>query len=349
MGFFAGGVVLTSVPKIGSEPDRNQNLWPRFETEDAIWIPLYEIHTKRIALPELNTLKKIDGYYLEMFEDSKALQNADPNQLLSVTGSSGFSFTTTRFVPPDVIEFLKSKNTSIFFEAISLPDDISLVETIIKLVELQTAIMPSFFSVYSKYKELRKNNVCLDNNAVHKKSAYRSLITLAYIGWAISDVVAVAPLYVTELNRDSGIAPSKLQQLSYELMAKASNLHLEDFTVFFRNIISARKLRVISTILNKEKKTKPTISFQFGAGHAGLSDLMKLNPDLLFFILSLYPGAVIKKIVEHNGGIEAFSTTYHLKFNPGTNEYEKELLLDYELKEYLENRLSKPKQESINK
>lgn len=325
--------ILSDLPGPIVYPEESSD-WPRFSTTEATWVPLYELHSKRMGLPEVKKVGSVDGYFLEIYTPSSFLQSWGESDYFNQRANfSNLGLGEVEFLPRGVVEFLKKSGTSIFMEGVNLPENINKAEFALTVISSSiAACLPVFNKMRSKTPKFESKTKLV------KKSALGSFAQLAYIFWALSSVFSKAAAIPAETVRKQGILPSKTQNVLYELIAKTSHLHPEDFTVFFRNIMAVRKLRVISNELKKDLWEKPTIAYQFGAGHAGMTDLLKLEGDITFSILSLYPIGLLKQVVEHNGGVDAFSSIVQLKFNKVTGEYEKLLILDSELRDFLNTR-----------
>lgn len=126
----------------------------------------------------------------------------------------------------------------------------------------------------------------------------------------------------------------------WRLNTSLNTLQPEKVKTFFRDLVFARKLQTIAKYYSGRSSEKPVISFLLGFNHGMTSDLLTLGEEFTLKSFLIYPKAVLKQIVDANGGIDAFCTTLVVPVQPNldgipTREFE----VDTQLQALLRNNL----------
>jgi len=159
------------------------------------------------------------------------------------------------------------------------------------------------------------------------------------------DIAEQAEKLVDELNTDPNLEKVQIaRQLASKVERLVNNPDSKENFIFFRNVMIARRLQFLAEAFSELRKRKAQIGFSVGRSHEGIEDLLTLGDQSVLTIIESYPPEFLEKLVNINGGIDAFCSTTvltPLKDNPMKIE-----LLDRDLKELLESKLS---QRIVNK
>lgn len=101
--------------------------------------------------------------------------------------------------------------------------------------------------------------------------------------------------------------PEPAQKVITRLYGIGTNLHPEDITNFFRNLIMANSMLMVAERMKKVDR-KPNIGFNAGYEHGGLEDLIKAGPEFCKFLISNFPKELLQFSIKNSGSLENFCT-----------------------------------------
>ena len=110
---------------------------------------------------------------------------------------------------------------------------------------------------------------------------------------------------ITSDNTEVDAIRSALKNVA-EISAKMDPEHM---IVFFRNLVIARKLQTLAADRLRETGKKINLPFLVGSAHHGIKDFLILGEEATLAGFNLFSNDTLKRIVEANGGIDAFCTT----------------------------------------
>lgn len=314
----------------------------RIETENAYFYPFFERHDKTPNLADL--IKKLSPkprvHFLELLCTTSAaeFQKDDPlrylfTEVLSDTSANAKVF--GRNISDETLDFFSYQNIPVAYEGIVLPDKFMRFDEYTKNTEAMVALGVGVAAI---------KKIATDSVGDDPKEKVGN--TLLGLGATLNAIWSLAPSLTTIAAGNLELLP-ETKQLNYvkdalwNVNRHIRNLHPEQMTVFFRNLVMARKLQTLAKYYSPKEEAKPGVSFSAGFAHEGIKDLLILGESVTLAGFNLYPKDILREIVDANGGIEAFSSTLLVSvretFAGGRNS--KTLVLDTDLKNYLETRL----------
>lgn len=340
-GFLKAGLVGTAALLVGKEASKLQAEQLKIETDSAIYYPFYEGHRKPITLEELKLYPAADIHFVELtvpsriytakdFDASAELftqagnySRTDPNTLINVT----------RLLPDDILNYFAENNTAVVFEGMDFPDKMRKLLLPLHDIEAGMGIISLGLS------RILASSLPKDSAAPNQIITAGNLIA----AWGFSGNLSNTLHTLTQELLPRSYSRLSLARLSQKLGALQANAHPEDLMVFMRNIFMARKFEFLAEQLPtlRQLDRKPKISYNVGAAHAGIEDLLHLGPNLTISLLNIYPKELLINIVEYNGGLDSFcsSVVIPVRENVITKNDAKTTLLDEKLRDYLFRRL----------
>lgn len=309
------------------------------ETANAIYFPVYEDHTHPATKDDIEKLPKLNVYFYELLYNSSKLTQEDPTQLLNrdtshtLQQAADSQNTNTRkyIFPRDHLEVFKKNNTEISLEGYMLPETEIFAYLGFKFTETVVGAVGAFAYLAAKKKHEIKET---DKPLVSPKVDLAIKSTLA---WLLSPIIETTVSNTlsyfgtdTELNA--------MQRIASRVLAMTNHAHPETNLIFFRNLLMSRKLQFLGEVLSGEHFSKPKIGYNVGMAHSEIEDFIRLSPDIVLALINAYPADYLRKIVELNGGLEAFCSTILL--TPDTRHSEKIVVQDKRLRLVLEKKLS---------
>lgn len=314
--------------------------WPELDTEFATFIPLYEIHEKGVTLRDIQKVGGLTTFFIEAVNTSNSVIHTPAQDVLykwqAAFKSWGKLESTGTFFDDDVVAFFSKKDIYVAVEGMAIPERLDLLSKTVGSVE---RLLAAFLLTNEV---LRKPLIrMLKKEKPTQRDVNRIIASLAYSAWADLPGAPAVTAGFLESKRSQGELPSATQETLQKIAGKTSFFHPEDLTVFFRNIIMARKLTTIAKEEKVRLEEKPVVAFNVGLGHAGVEEILKQKEGFSLYCLSLYPTELLRQIVEANGGIDTFCSTVIFPARETVREGTdtKKILVDRELKEYLEERL----------
>jgi hypothetical protein len=253
-----------------------------------------------------------------------------------LSGLGGKEPTEFRVTPDNILSYFAEKNISVSYEGSEPPRDSELVS------KLVTAAEPGIIAGFAANDALHTIRDFINKKELSTADFIKKSAIWGYLLWASSPFVtsrlAAAAMDKEGLGRS--ITQNQLRAIN-RFNAFIAHAHPEDLVVFFRNVIMARQLQLLGEDLSGKTKEKPRISYQVGGGHAGIEDFLLLGDKLTIATLSIYPKQFLQHVVENNGGIDAFCSTIIIPVRQtlATGDDTKRVILDRQLKDYLEARL----------
>lgn len=339
----AGGILaIESMPKpvkkaLSSPEEKDKKKRVKVDTDLATYYPFYERHDIPISVKEIKDVEKIDALFYESSRPALDFQQKFTPYTLITFADSGHKQKSA----VELYKYFSDNNIALAWEGVDIPE---------KYKNSVNYILPSvtFTSGVVFLKQLSKIFNEYDGKASPKKINKEIKKTLPLAGvwaWAVSTPIVGNSLLQSE-DVPAAERTHQVKTLRRSLQranAILEHLHPENLIIFFRNIIMARKLQTLAKHKIKESKSRPNIGYVVGAGHAGIEDLLVLGEEFTLLLLSIYPDKLLKNIVDHNGGIDAFSKTVitPIMVDWSNNIYATATttIIDNELKLYLENRL----------
>ena len=335
-----------------------------YETSNAYYVPLTERHDKHTN--EINKLLsfqiKLDSHFNEGIQPTINILDAKPISILLSEGKSPIHRTWLRYFPDEILIHFAQEDTYINKEGSDLPPHLYFAHDVMLTAEFYTGYNLLLNAIKDKLATTEESKGKRDNK-IDATSFLKSL----GIAWLITPGTASVVSYL--LSIDSAERSEVLKSIG-EITERISNVgyhtHPELMSYFFRNIMMARKLELLAEELPKLKKPerdKPIISYSVGKSHGGLKDLIqvddKTNGNFTLSLLSIYPEPILKNIVlynhlerlpkEHMDGeqmrkaINTFCSTVIVPVKANLEGQEvKHVVVDEELKRYLESRLLEP-------
>lgn len=313
------------------------------ETEDAIYLPLYEAHTEGISLNEVKSVNP-DVIFRERIDTSTKTLESSPFKLLTDKALTRSPDTgediEIRFFPDEILDYLSEKGASVAIEGISIPQGYGKVTEL-----LDKAFVFSSTTLFAMEFIRRFKKRYLDNNNITIPDELRLAAASLFQLWSTSENISEAATYTAYTKIDPEKA-TKVKAITRKINAVVSYFHPQKPKVFLRNIMMARKLTLLGEFGSKNRSEKPRIAFQVGAAHAAINDLISLGEqgyEVTLAMLDVYPKVFLKFVVEHNGGIDAFCSTVVVPVKENLEGQEvKQVILDQRLKAYLEQRFKEP-------
>lgn len=323
-----------------------------FETEKAIYLPVFEVHTRRYSDVEVLAAKP-DCLFVEFVSKTDGVLNKDPLKILKaesfVSGGVGEEIIETgKFISEELLEGLSKQGVAVSIEGLDLPD--ILMERAGNINKV-TGTLPGISIVASL-------GVALSHLAKEKrytKGDYTRIYASVLASlWANSDEFGIATVR-SFYDRDEQTQKIKnAQNVANRIYAAVSFAHPEDVIVFMRNIFMASKLITLGDELKSDLNEKTKIAFRLGAAHGAVSDLVKMGKTICHTMLNVYPDNTLRQVVEFNTNenksfserIEDFCTTIVIPVDEALNNNSgTKYIVDSELKNYLLKRLSDKNEE----
>lgn len=322
-----------------------------FETEKAIYVPFFEIHTRRNTDQRVIDTKP-DYFFCEFVARTEKALNYSPLKILasegSFPGNSVFidrpDIKTGRFFSHELLVGLDEVGTDISIEGIDVPPELVKQADI---VIMSSNVLPGLTTLASLGIALGR---LAKKGEFSKGDCTRIYSSVLASLWASSDELTKLGVLVNYDKDEDSSAIRNAQEVANRINATVSFAHPEDVTVFMRNIFMASKLITLGDQpSNGDDKTK--IAFRMGAGHGAVSDLVKTGKTICHTMLNIYPNDILKQVIEYNTSsdktlderIEDFCTTIVIPvhearmYGAGTR-----YVVDNELKEYLSGRFIEP-------
>ncbi len=326
----AGAAIVLGVkPETGKSPNDILSI----ETPEAKYFPIYESHSVSFRHPvsgkELKLLPPQDIFLYEYPRDSRDFVDplTSPQaildtelRILSPTSDSK----RTYFIPRDHLEWLRENNTKICFEGYyPLQSDYVKSVTIMASEIIISASAGIQLLLHAKPKEN-------GGKEVTRKQFLKLAAGLA-VAWGLSPIVGLLTSSKTEVRLNA------LERVIIKANGVLSQTHPEIPIIFFRNIMLARKLQFLGEVASKEKGQKAQITYNVGKAHAGIEDFLYIGKDWTLAFLNMTSNSYLKAIIDANGGLENFCS--NVLFDPNAQNPTKTILVDQELKSFLEKKL----------
>lgn len=320
----------------------NSSRFGKIETDDAVYYPFFERHDRTPNYVE--EMKKINHalsvHFLELhLEDSAAkFQNESrPSEILfwGKADAHGDSYGQPLLDAQTLVYFAK-QGVSVAFEGIKLPNKYINSTSDWRLKESLTALgIDIGIAIKSIHDSAKKDSE--EGNLGN---------TLAKIGAVLATTWAITPSVTADIAGNLELLPNntgtnRIIDSLMNINRLVGNLHPEQISIFFRNLVMSRKLQTLAKHYSTKYDRRPNISFLAGFEHGGIKDLLTLGENVTMAGFNLYSSGFLKEVVEANGGVNAFCSTLVIPVKEVLvdKKESKAFVLDQELKEYLETRL----------
>lgn len=231
-------------------------------------------------------------------------------------------------IPEDHASFFSETSTQMTLEGVSLPENIFIGSFATQLAE--TVATPLLAVIYSG---IRKRLTGSAENIAKITDA----MTVGGVSWLLSGSIKIGA-DAGSIAFGSNAEQNAFERISSRLAAIIGHMHPEDHIVFFRNLLFARKLQFFGETLLRDLNRKPNIAYNFGLGHSGVEDFLRLEKQFTLSLLRIYPKDFLKKIVDWNGGIDTFCTS--VLVTPDLINPKKTTIFDKDLKKMFQTKFA---------
>ncbi len=305
------------------------------ETQKATYLPFYERHDRRITLEQIKAAGVLNLHFYEnMLPSNVGLASSAWDVLHSnsrVYGEEELDRTT----PDEILEYFSQNDISVAYEFIDLPAREHFFSKAMTSLEVGATTSLSLATLAKTISDIAEGKKMSSSTFVANSALVGSIL------WGIAPLITTSTNFFSIENEDleRGLSPQRARILR-SINSLLTHAHPEDLRLLFRNILMARKLQLLAENVSGTNEGKPRIGYQVGSAHTGIEDFLALGPNLTIAALSIFPKPLIKKIVDFNGGIDAFCSTGILSVKKVLTNQEnpQTVILDTKLKEYLEAR-----------
>src|SRR5262249_26066671 len=127
------------------------------------------------------------------------------------------------------------------------------------------------------------------------------------------------------------LSPKRMDPAVETFIGLVTDLHPEDFGIFFRQAVWALKILMASKAIREEKNGDVDGAALVEHIHAGLKDFLSLGEDFLRLIVAATPQPVLKRTIEKTGGVEWFASAISVDLSEGVDQLHSHFLTDEKL------------------
>jgi len=257
------------------------------ETEHGIFVPLYEEHYGGI------NEKRIPQDTNIFFMEGGGFLNEGPEVLTTDV------MQRKRLIPNEILIKLANQGSEVMLGDVLRPKamtDYTIfgAESFVGVVLFRIAIGEKLDSRYPKL------------------SRKQFLAALAGAVWLASPFATLEIAFFTSVLTEN----TTIRRIAARIGGLVSNLHPENTTRFFRDLIMAEKMLEAAREYKERTGTKPKIAYDVGIGHGGVEDFLQAGQNITRALILAYPTPILKDAVKNNGGIEEFCTINLYKLPP---------------------------------
>lgn len=284
----------------------------KINTNNANYYPIYEVHETPVSQDDLSKLPNLDILMYEYQVNAAKPINDSADEILRYPSSK-----RERAIPPDHAKFLQKNGTELVLEGYYLGPTLKGVSVFSKFAG------PSAIFINESIKKIK--SWLNEDEPVQKRTSLSNLTKLIY-AWLASTWI---PLAAKPFDSKSTIIQSSEERIVTRIIGIASHIHPEDPSVFFRDLMIARRLQVIANFKNGEKLSKPKIGYNVGKLHTGIEDLLYCSEDFILGLISSYGSMFWNELCKINGGAKNLASCILL--TPSGFGFEKRIILDKQL------------------
>ena len=273
---------------VGEAYDRR--LTPDVETEHGRYFLVFERHVSDVRESDLPT-----DFDVMLIEEASGIASKLPGEMIQ-------HLVETRNILDEVLE----QDSYFGISDIAVPNEPMTLEKYVSLATLGTAAGAALLTEYVLKNESSRRNFLIFGGTV--------AVGAGIYGWKTE--LAQIVLGVTASKDPHGDHPAT--QAARSLHEGITNGQENNLHIFFRNIVNAVKHDSVAQVLclEKEADEKAIVVSVFGHGHSGIvEDLRKDSDELRVFISEFYEKDMLQEIVDLNGGLEAFCSSYVARKN----------------------------------
>lgn len=266
------------------------------QTNQGIFIPLYEMHGK--GIDPLNIPLDINIFYREM-DSPGGIMTKDPRTVLSLHFRPYDNPNVFRRVfPSDILDRLSDARADIMVGDAFIPDDKSSL-----MMEGEFGLGLGLMIA-----GINKSQAKLTRRGLFKSAA------VSAASWLLSPLVSNGLKlagYQTQIEA--------VKRIVARLEGIQSHLHPEITNVFFRNALIAGKLLLVAEEMKAKNGKIPKIAFNTEAQHSGIEDFLLAGRDFCREAVLLFPKDFLRSVIDANNGVEDFNSSRLISFE-GYNE-----------------------------
>jgi hypothetical protein len=311
-----------------------------FETKNARIYFLRENHDRPELNQEIIRTIKPNLVFMEGQIPAKDLISASDEGIMGMTNVR----TGQRRIDDETRVALAENGTLVVTEGISIPEKYG---TISSIVEVITPALGAMYLAGSKLIEKYGGDEGKEKEKPSLQKQWTNRVATLASLWGVSSLVGNISLGIGSVLPQMGEArPDKIFKSFNSVI---SQMHPENITVFFRNLMFIRKLQVLSEDEGLrqdqgiESGGKMKIVCNLGGAHEGVRDLGVFDDKSVLDLLSRYPKDLWRQMSEINGGLDELTTSVVIKNYPkagGGYETRRASINDSELKKSLERKVA---------
>lgn len=259
------------------------------ETENGIFIPLYENHVHGIK-PE-HIPSNTDIFFNE---------TADWPQIRP-------DFFLPAILPKEILAVLASQNTEIMVGDAETFFSSPYWEKVLLQSSIGAGLICAGWATY-RYSKTNENSQT-------KKLTRKKFVNNAskvFLLWSATPLLFDLPALALSFQDNMA-----LRRLSSRPAALTQHLHPETVEVFFRSLVMADKLLEVARDFQQATGRKARIAFNVGLGHANIEDFLLAGQDFCRKLILAHPDFFLKDAIGRNGGIRNFATARLFKMPTG--------------------------------
>jgi len=312
-----GAVGLAAAAAVGGEIKKEigHGEGREIKTRYGIFIPLYEVHDKGIDPQDIP--EDADIFFDELVTQRETLFEQKAEKILK---STRYYRGDLKVNEGDVLSILAKRNVEVMF------GDIHYVRKLVEEYEDQIKRY-ALLGTAGGITRLTSEFVTLFiNKFLGKKISRRNLLNKVATGTFLWGATSIIPRIVgveAGISLRNSRVEKAIKNITYRIAGLGSEVHPEEFIIFFRSLLMAEKLLAVAEEESRRKGRKVKIAFNVGGLHSSVEDFFVLGRSFCQTLISIYPKNLLEEAIRACGGLNDFCSSRLLKFSGQEVDFDK--------------------------